>query len=211
MSSISMGILLSAGIAQKKEGEAILVNKREGPSQLTNQGLFFLQNWPKIDERKKAFIYQYQRDVIQKKVYGEVVHGKTDPFDDQIERPCLRIFQDKQHLINADPTKQYIVDYYYEYTDEALIYTVQKERFNGLFTLQGKFCSKDENDGINYTNLFYMPKVRVVSSINLRLGERADPSVATFSIIGMPQSTVYGKKGLILEITRLNKGIDEQI
>ena len=56
-----------------------------------------------------------------------------------------------------------------------------------------------------------MPKVRVVSDINLRLGERADPSVATFNIIGMPQNTAYNRKGLILEITRLNENIDDEI
>jgi hypothetical protein len=47
-----------------------------------------------------------------------------------------------------------------------------------------------------------MPKVRVVSNINLRLGERADPTVSTFNIVGLPE-TVGNKKNLILEIIRL--------
>jgi len=83
---------------------------------------------------------------------------------------------------------KYVVDYYYKYEDEALIYSVEKERFNGLFTLEAKFYSKDENEGINYTNVLYMPKVRIVSNINLRLGERADPTVSTFNIIGLPET-----------------------
>jgi len=99
----------------------------------------------------------------------------------------------------ADTNKKYIVDYYYEYGKEAISYTLQKERFNGLFSLEGKFYSKDENEGINYTNILYMPKVRIVSDINLRLGERADPTVSAFDIIGLPE-TVGDDKDLIVEI-----------
>ena len=101
--------------------------------------------------------------------------------------------------------------YYYEYGGEALIYTIQKERFNGLFTLEGKYYAKDENDGMNYTNLIYMPKVRVVSDINLRLGERADPTVSTFNIIGLPETQAGDRKGLIMEITHLDSDIDEEL
>jgi hypothetical protein len=112
--------------------------------------------------------------------------------------------------IPGDTGCEYIVDYYYEYGEEALIYTIEKERFNGLFSLEGKFYSKDENEGRNYTNIIYMPKVRVVSDISLRLGERADPTVSTFNIIGLPE-TVGDDKNMIAEITRLNSDIDEDI
>ena len=211
MSAVSMGVLLSASVAESKKNEPILVHKRQGPDVLKEGNLFYLKHWPVDSTVKKTFIYEYQRDVAQRKMYGERIFGMPDPFDDSVERPCLKVYEDKELQILADQTKEYIVDYYYQYTDEALIYSVQKERFNGLFTLEGKFYTKDENDGINYTNLIYMPKVRVVSDINLRLGERADPSVATFNIIGMPQNTVNSRKGLILEITRLNKNIDDEI
>jgi len=111
--------------------------------------------------------------------------------------------------IAADTNSEYVVDYYYEYGDEALIYTIAKERFNGLFSLEGKFYAKDENEGLNYTNLIYMPKVRIVSDINLRLGERADPAVSTFNIVGLPEFT--GRQSTILEITRLGTDIDGNI
>jgi len=100
----------------------------------------------------------------------------------------LELYYDKNLTIPAEKSNEYLIDYYYKYRDEALIYTVQKERFNGLFTLEAKFYSKDENEGRNYTNVLYMPKVRIVSNINLRLGERADPTVSTFNIIGMPET-----------------------
>ena len=52
-----------------------------------------------------------------------------------------------------------------------------------------------------------MPKVRVVSDISLRLGERADPTMSVFNIIGMPETTT-DKKSLLLEITRLSEDIE---
>jgi len=73
--------------------------------------------------------------------------------------------------------------------------------------LEGRFYSKDENEGKNYTNILYMPKVRVSSNINLRLGERADPTVSTFNIVGLPE-TVGDHKNLIVEFTRLDDGVE---
>jgi hypothetical protein len=56
-----------------------------------------------------------------------------------------------------------------------------------------------------------MPKVRVVSDINLRLGERANPTMSVFNIIGMPENMGGNKQGLILKITRLNSDLEEDI
>jgi hypothetical protein len=56
-----------------------------------------------------------------------------------------------------------------------------------------------------------MPKVRVVSNIDLRLGENASPTVSTFNIIGLPENVGGNKKSLILEITRLNSDEDGDI
>jgi len=209
MSSISMGILLSANMTEKQEGTSIAVPMREGPFELDTGGGFYLNHYPILPPQKKVFIYEYERDVGQRKVYGTIDKTRYNPLTGEIE-PYIILFDDKQKTIEADATKHYMVDYYYEYKDEALIYLIQKERFNGLFTLEGKFYSKDENDGLNYTNLIYMPKVRVVSDINLRLGERADPTTSVFNIVGMPEKT-DDSNNLILKITRLNQDIDANI
>ena len=209
MSSIGMGILLSSTVAEQSQlEESLLIPKREGPFELED-GRIYITHEPALYPTKKVFIYEYERGVAQKKVYGELDPGnnKYNSFLDQTEI-CIKVFADKEKKIEADATKTYIVDYYYEYKDEALIYTIQKERFNGLFTLEGKFYSKDENDGLNYTNLIYMPKVRVVSDINLRLGERADPTTSVFNIIGLPENVGGNRKSMILEITRLSEDID---
>ena len=208
MSSVSMGILLSANVLQKGEDEHLYVPKREGPFEplnLNNNSVIYITHQPVQYPAKKLFILEYDRDVAQRKIYCTC--GKPDI----LGRVPLTLYEDKNCTTPADNTKQYLVDYYYEYENDALIYSLQKERFNGLFTLEGKFYSKDENEGKNYTNIMYMPKVRVVSDINLRLGERANPTMSVFNIIGMPENMGGNKKGLIMEITRLDSDIDGTI
>ena len=211
MSSVSMGMLLSAAAATPEANEPLLIYKTEGPFELNDEHQLFLEHWPVARDKKKTFIFKYERDVPQYKVYGKRIPGKVDPFDTKKDRPCIEVYEDRELQQLADLDKKYIVDYYYEYNDDALIYTVQKERFNGLFTLEGKFYSKDENEGLDYTNIIYMPKVRVVSDINLRLGERADPATSVFNIIGMPENVVGNGKNVIMKITRLNKDIDADV
>ena len=208
MSSVGMSILLSSNVLSKQENQPLYIHKKEGPFSIGPDGYVYLQHWPVAPNIKKTFIFDFDREAVQKKIYGRLVPGMTDPFGQELH--CIQIFEDKNCTIPADNSRKYLIDYYYEYEDEALIYSVQKERFNGLFTLEAKFYSKDENEGINYTNVLYMPKVRIVSNINLRLGERADPTVSTFNIIGLPE-TVGDQKNLIMEITRLGQDIDADI
>ena len=208
MSNVGMGILMSAKVLKREHDNVIYINKKEGPLDLVD-GCVILSHMPVSYNVKKTFIFDYDRKAIQQKLYGRFV-DKRDPFDPEIILPCIEIFEDKNLTIPVENSRKIFVDYYYEYRDEALIYSLERERFNGLFTLEGKFYSKDENEGKQYTNILYMPKVRVASNINLRLGERADPTVSTFTIIGMPEA-VGNNKNLIAEITRLNGNIDADI
>ena len=49
-----------------------------------------------------------------------------------------------------------------------------------------------------------------MSNINLRLGERVDPTISVFNIIAMPNKTEMSKD-LIMDITRLSNDIDADI
>ena len=209
ISSVSLGILLSTQIMTKGKDKSFLMPKREGPYFPDENGRIHLEHWPVDYPTKKTFIFDFERDVVQQKIYGKKIFDEPDTFDPTSFVPCLELYKDKELTELADTDREYLIDYYYEYNKESLVYTIQKERFNGLFTLEGRFYSKDENDGYNYTNLIYMPKVRVVSDINLRLGERADPSVSVFNIIALPEN-INNKNSLILEITRLGEDLDER-
>lgn len=212
VSQFGFGILLGAKVALKGKNEDILMHKTEMHEFDISDTVpkIYLQHEPVKYPEKKTFIFQFEHDAIQKKIYGRRVKEEdgTDITGENL--PCIYLYEDKELQNLADTNKKYIVDYYYKYRSETLSYTLQKERFNGLFTLEGKFYSKDENEGMNYTNILYMPKIRIVSDINLRLGERADPTVSAFDIIGLPE-TVGDDKDLIVEIQHLDKDLDADI
>ena len=63
---------------------------------------------------------------------------------------------------------------------------MNRERKANLYSLEATFYLKDENDGLLHTGILEMPKVYIMSNINLRMGERADPTVGTFRIVAMP-------------------------
>jgi hypothetical protein len=84
--------------------------------------MIFLEHWSVEYPKRKTFIYEYERDVAQKKIYGKRMEGLDDGFG--VERPCLELYQDKAVEEKADINKKYIVDYYYEYGNEALIYSI---------------------------------------------------------------------------------------
>lgn len=192
MSSIGLGILTSANMVmeEKKKDGNLYLHKKEGPFYLDDiTKKYTLSQTPALN--KKIFCYEFEREVIQKRV-----NFSTDGKVLTIE--------------NGDINKEYLIDYYYQYGEEALIYYIEKERFNGTFSLEAKFYTKDENDGINTTNIMFMPKVRVVSDINLRLGERADPTVSVFNVIAMPEKTEESRE-MIMKIVRLGEDIDADI
>ena len=185
MNAVSFGLLLSAKVLGDAGDGSLYIPDVDGPFDLIDGG-FDLRNEP--DLTKKAFCFEYTQNVVQKKV-DFTVNGKH------------------VSVVDGDESKQYVFDYYYRYGKESLTYLIEKERFNGTFSLEGKFYTKDENEGLNKTNLLYMPKVRVVSDISLRLGERADPSTAIFNIVAMPQRTDESKS-MLMKITRLEEDVD---
>ena len=176
MSSVGMSILLSANVLSEQDKNPLYISMKEGPlspvytykKEVNGVEIDFpcieLRHRPIGYPTKKIFIFEYSRNAIQKKCYGEWVQV-TDGYDNVHD--CLALSYDKNLSDPVKKSREFVVDYYYQYEDEALIYSVEKERFNGLFTLEAKFYSKDENEGRNYTNVLYMPKVRIVSNINL--------------------------------------------
>lgn len=210
MSSVGMSILMSANMDNKPKDGNLYIQKREVlESNFEYKKKFDEQeyrcfNLAKIPAlNKKCFCFEYERETLQNKRNDFDIHIEKDEEGNE-KRAILRFIE------NGQESKDFLVDYYFQYREEALIYLIEKERFNGTFLLEGKFYTKDENDGLNSTNILTMPKVRVVSDINLRLGERADPTVSVFNIIAMPDRAEESEN-LLMKIVRLDEDIDADI
>jgi hypothetical protein len=83
---------------------------------------------------------------------------------------------------------------------------MNRERKANLYTLEATFYLKDENAGLLHTGVLEMPKVYIMSNINLRMGERADPTVGTFRIVAMPD-TLDDNEYTICRVSYLDEDI----
>lgn len=164
LNPLSLNMLLEASMLS-----SFTVNVPYSESQTVQEdGSVFLTHLP-INSRPR-FYKLYQLENIQ--------HYKT----------VTPLQEDGQKVVFPQEYAGYNVmaDYYFLPKNGSQIYTMAQERRSNLYTLEATFYLKDENDGLLHTGILEMPKVYIMSNINLRMGERADPTVGTFRIVAMP-------------------------
>lgn len=102
--------------------------------------------------------------------------------------------------------KPVIADYNYDYSNGGDTLEIGHRLFNGYIALEGKMRLKDDSDGHDKTAIVTIPRIRITSSLAMRLGKNADPMVGNFSFIGYP----VGMRGAeqVMSIQILNDDID---
>lgn len=157
---------------------------------LDKQGQGYLTHEPVPDEEGKIFYQGFARGNLQNKIEGKL--------DDQNRKKfyCGDNYADQEIMVN----------YYYYSENSGTIYTLSRERKANLYSLEATFYLKDENDGRLHTGILEMPKVYIMSNINLRMGERADPTVGTFRIMAMPED-YDGYDSMVWRMTYLDEDI----
>lgn len=157
---------------------------------LDKQGQGYLTHEPVPDGEGKIFYQGFARENLQNKIEGKL--------DDQNRKKfyCGDNYADQEIMVN----------YYYYSENSGTIYTLSRERKANLYSLEATFYLKDENDGRLHTGILEMPKVYIMSNINLRMGERADPTVGTFRIMAMPEN-YDGYESMVWRITYLDEDI----
>ena len=99
-----------------------------------------------------------------------------------------------------------VADYCYDYTNGAQTLEIGNRLFKGYIKLEGKMRLKDDSDGHDKTAIVTIPKIRITSSLAMRLGKNADPTVGNFSFIGYPDGERGAEKVMSIQI--LNDDID---
>lgn len=84
------------------------------------------------------------------------------------------------------PYKTYIINYTFLYSKKMEVMKVGERLINGYLKLTGKMRLKDDYDGHGKTGIIEIPKIRLMSDLSLRLGDKAGPQVSTFYITGYP-------------------------
>lgn len=179
----SLNLLLNADMVQERPNAPVFQVEKD----LTiSNGRVCLKNEP--DQKSKMFCFVYDLENVQEKISPIKQEGRYLYFPEKYEG------------------KNILCDYYYNYKKDTITYTMARERFTNLYTLEATFLMKDENDGLLHTGLLRMPKVRVVSNINMRMGERADPAVAAFNVIAMPERQ-GDREAVVCEIQYIDEDI----
>lgn len=188
---VSLNFLLEAKVITKNEGlvvpyvEKILLDDN-GDAYLTYQ----------IAPNTKFFVYQYDFNNIQQKLHPTVSNYTTATGEAATKISCGA----------AHSGEVILCDYYFIYRKESVSYSMSRERFSSTYRLEATFELKDENEGLIRTGVITMPKITILSNINLRMGERADPMVSTFNVIAMPENVSDATE----EVCRITY-IDEEI
>lgn len=157
------------------------------------------------EKSRKAFFKVFEAENIQ--------HGFKLTLDKYEEVPgldgvyaYLKYQNENKELIPIPDDIIVVADYYFKPKNSALTYTMSRERKANLYSLEATFYLKDENDGLLHTGILEMPKVYITSNINLRMGERADPTVGTFRIVSMPEN-MEGYDSMVCRVTYLDDDI----
>ena len=98
--------------------------------------------------------------------------------------------------------RKVMIDYTFTYEDKIQVLEVGNRLFNGFLRLDGKMSVKDEKSGEVSTAILEIPKIKLSSSLAIRLGKNYDSStVSDFYFVGYPNE----KEGTVANITFLDK------
>ena len=81
------------------------------------------------------------------------------------------------------------IDFTYEYKDPVSICSIGNHLLKCPLEFEGRSKVKDDITGQVKTVLIKIPKFRLTSDLQMRLGQNASPMVANFSGVGLPSGT----------------------
>ena len=151
-----------------------------------NRGVAYLKYAPIVDKPK--FAYVYRNKLIQDKI------AITD-----ITGDCITVDQDYANSV-------ILVDYSHYYGQPVREYRLDRNKFNGYLSLEARYYTKGES-GLERTNILYIPKMKVMSDISLRIGDNvASPTLSTFNIVAMAEK-VDGEYS-VMRMLQLDEDVD---
>lgn len=104
------------------------------------------------------------------------------------------------------PHRQVLVDYTFNYEDKIKVIEMGNRLFNGFLRVDGKMSVKDQNSGEVSTAILELPKIKLSSSLSMKLGRDYESSVVSdFYFIGYPDDKRRREEQSVAYITFLDK------
>ena len=93
---------------------------------------------------------------------------------------------DETHLQIENPFASVVVDYLYTYQSGSKLVTIGKALTTGFLTFAGRSRIKDDVTGQTHTVILYIPKLKLMSDLSMRLGQNAAPQIGRFDALAVP-------------------------
>lgn len=120
---------------------------------------------------------------------------------------CTQIESKQYHY--EFPYVEIIVDYEYYYMNESTMFRIGEKLTDGFVSLEGRTKIKEDITGQVKTGIIKIPKLKIMSTLSMRLGRNADPIVGGFNATAVPCGT-RGQESH-LEIYFLEDDIDSDM
>lgn len=115
----------------------------------------------------------------------------------------FQIFQNR--IFFEESYNSIVIDYTFYYEDKIKVIEVGNRLFKGFLKLDGKMSIKDQKTGEVTTGILELPKIKLSSSLSIRLGKNAASSaVSDFFFVGYPDESRRREEQQIANITFLN-------
>lgn len=153
-----LALMTNAKLIKESQGSGLLLSKRE-VLESNEDGNIILT----YTAAEPIFVYNNSdgTKVTFTKVDGNTLH---------IETPFLEV----------------LVDYSYEYDNSYKVLTVGQLLTQGFLSLEGKTRVKDDETGQTHTGILYIPKLKLMSDLSMRLGQNATPQVGRLDATAVP-------------------------
>lgn len=144
-----------------------------------------------IDSHQGAELFLRQRDAVESTEEGllSLTKPALDPiFVYKVSTGEKLAFEqiDETTLQIEEPYVETYIDYSYEYENNHRIFTVGKTLTDGFLTLEGRTRVKDDITGQTHTGILYIPRLKLMSDLSMRLGHNATPQVGSFDALALP-------------------------
>lgn len=179
-SKMQLALMSNSRLLTVAQDESVLISKREKLESDENSIIHLLEN-----PQGKVFVYMENGEKI-----GSIEGNGRDY---QVDSPYMNV----------------IVDYTYKYTNPATRMVIGQRLINGFLTLEGKTKVKDDITGHTKTGIFYIPKLKLMSELSMRLGENATPVLGRLKAKACPS----GQRGSsrVMELVFLDNDIDSDM
>ena len=108
---------------------------------------------------------------------------------------------DEKTTITSDLFKNgdvVFVDFYKEYTSDAVEITISADKFAGYYYLEASTLFRREADGVDLPAEFIIPKAKIQSAFTFTMASSGDPSTFTFTMDALPDYTKFNPTKKVL-------------